>query len=214
MSIAAEETHAPRYAMWLGARLGMLAYSGGLYVYGPNYLETVGNIVQPGLAVELNAGARLARRYIPYFALEVGLMGAGHRFDHMSTRANTSFVGVGFRYLSGDPDRASFVSDLSFGFRKFEVSNDTGTWSATGLEILRAGLGAEIRLSTLFTLSPMITFSWSSVSDTSGHITYAPNQGDGLTGPVYRDGQSIAGAQTSYLAFVLGCGGHFDLFGK
>jgi hypothetical protein len=214
MSNAVEDRHAPPFSLWLGGRLGVLAYMGGLYAYGANQIETVGNFVQPGLAIELNAGARLARRYIPYFAFEIGLMGAGHRFDQTSTRANTSFLGFGFRYLSGDADRASFVSDLSIGLRTFQVSNGTGTWSTTGLEILRAGLGAEIRLSTLFTLSPMVTIAWSSVSDTSGHIAYAPNQGDGLTGPVFHDGQSIGGAQTSYFVFVLGCGGHFDLLGK
>jgi hypothetical protein len=214
MSIAGESKHAPPFSLWLGGRLGVLAYMGGLYAFGANQIETVGNFVQPGLALELNAGARIARRYIPYFAFEIGLMGAGHRFDQTSTRANTSFFGFGFRYLSGDVDRAAFVSDLSIGLRTFQVSNGTGTWSATGLEILRAGLGAEIRLSTLFTLSPMATIAWSSVSDTSGHISYAPNQGDGLTGPVFQNGQSIGSAQTSYVAFVLGCGGHFDLFGK
>src|SRR4029077_20129865 len=38
-SMAAEgagETHAPHNALWLGARLGFLAYGGGLYVGDPN----------------------------------------------------------------------------------------------------------------------------------------------------------------------------------
>jgi hypothetical protein len=210
----ADETHAPAFSLWLGARLGLLAYAGSLYACCDGGVETVGNVLTPGLALELDAGARLGRRYVPYLVAELGLVRAGHRFDPGSTRADTSFLGFGFRYLSGDVNRASFVSDLSFGVRKFEVSNGTGTWSATGLEILRAGFGAEIRLSTLFALSPMATLSWSSVSDTSGHIAYAPNQGDGATGPLFHDGQSIGTYQTTYLAFVVGCGGHFDLFGK
>jgi hypothetical protein len=214
MSRAAEPAHAPRYSLWLGGRLGLLAYAGSLYAVDANTVETTGNIVRPGVAVEVDAGARISRRYIPYLALEIGLVGPGHRFDQTSTTASTSFLGFGFRYLSGDVDRAAFVSDLSIGVRTFRVSNASGTWSASAWEILRAGLGAEIRLSTLFTLSPMVTVSWSSVSDTTGRIAYAPNQGDGLTGPVFQ-GQPIAGAaQTSYLAFVLGCGGHFDVFGK
>ncbi len=214
MSRARLETHAPRYSLWLGARLGILAYMGGLYLNDANSVETVGNFVRPGAAVELDAGARLGRRFIPYLAVELGLVGAGHRFEQTSTSASTSFVGVGLRLLSGDVDSAAFASEISFGFRQFQVSNDGGTWSATGFEFLRVGLGAEIRLSTLFTLTPMVTISGGSVSDTSGHIAFAPNQGDGQTGPLYHDGQSIGGAQTGYYSFVLGCGASFDLLGK
>jgi hypothetical protein len=171
--------------------------------------------VRPGLALELDAGARLARRYILYIPLELGLVGAGHRFEQTSTSANTSFVGLGLRLLSGDVDNVSFASDISLGFRTFQVSNASGTWSATGFEFLRLGLGAEIRLSTLFTLSPMLTLSGGSVTDASGNIAFAPNQGDGLTGPLFNDrSSSIAGSQAAYYAFVLGCGAHFDLFGK
>ena len=43
-------------------------------------------------------------------------------------------------------NNVSFASELSFGFRKIQVSNDTGTWTATAFEFLRLGLGAEIRL--------------------------------------------------------------------
>jgi hypothetical protein len=187
---------------------------GGLYLNDTNAVETVGNYVRPGAALELDAGARLARRYIPYLAVELGLVGAGHRFDQTSTKANTSFVGIGLRVLSGDVDSVAFASEISFGFRKFEVSNDSGTWSASGFEFLRVGLGAEIRLSTLFTLTPMIMLSGGSVSDTSGNIAFAPNQGDGLTGPRYHDGASIGGAQTGYYSFVVGCGAAFDVLGK
>src|SRR5438105_3220535 len=73
--------HAPRYSLWLGGRVGLLAYSGGLYVNDPylGTIETTGNFVRPGVGLEVDVGARLARRYIPYFGLELGVMGAGHR---------------------------------------------------------------------------------------------------------------------------------------
>ncbi len=216
MSRALDYVHAPRYALWAGARLGILAYGGGMFVDPSSYTETTGNFVGNGLALELDVGARIERRYIPYLAVELGLVGAGHRFEGTSTQAGTSFVGIGMRLLAGDVNNVSFASELSFGFRKFQVSNDTGTWSATGFEFLRLGLGADIRLANHFTLSPLLTVSGGTLTDTSGSIGYAPNQGDGLTGtPDYvNHGQIPTNEQATYAAFVLGCGAHFDLFGK
>jgi hypothetical protein len=208
--------HAPRFGLWLGARLGVLAYGGGLYQDPNGYYETTGNFVTNGVALEVDVGARIEKRYIPYGVLELGLVGAGHRFEQTSTTAGTSFVGIGLRLLAGNVDNVSFASELSFGFRKLQVSNATGTWSAMGFEFLRLGLGAEIRLANHFTLSPMLTISGGTLTDTSGSIGFGPNQGDGLTGtPDYvNHGQIPTNLQTPYAAFVVGCGAHFDLFGK
>jgi hypothetical protein len=182
------------------------------------YTETTGNFVTNGAALEVDVGARIERRYIPYLALELGFVGAGHRFDQTPASAGTSFVGVGVRLLAGDVDNVSFASELSFGFRKLQVSrSDTNeTWSATGFEFLRLGLGAEIRLSTRFTLTPMVTVSGGTFTDTTGHIAFAPHQGDGLSGtPDYvNHGQIGSDSQKTYEAFVVGCGAHFDLIGK
>jgi hypothetical protein len=205
--------HAPRYSLWLGGRLGVLAYGGTLYD-----TETSGNFVGNGLAIEVDVGARIERRYIPYLALEIGLVPPGHRFDQTPATAGTSFVGAGVRLLAGDVDNVSFASELSFGFRKLQVSrSDTNeSWSATGFEFLRIGLGADIRISTRFTLSPMLTVSGGTLTDTSGSISYGPNQGDGQTGtPGYVSNNQIPGNhQSNYEAFVIGCGAHFDLIGK
>jgi hypothetical protein len=214
----ADIVHAPKYALWLGGRLGILAYAGGLYANDPNTgtVETTGNFVRPGLGLEVDVGARLGRRYIPYVGLELGLVGPGHRFDGTSTTAGTSFIGVGFRYLAGDVDSVSFASDISFGVRKLVVQSGSQSFSASGLEIFRLGLGADIRLTSHFTLSPLITISGGSLTDTSGSIPFGPNQGDGQTGtPDYvNHGQIPSWAASSYYAIVLGCGAHFDLFGK
>jgi hypothetical protein len=213
--IPVDYVHAPRYSLWIGGRLGLLGYWGGLYVDPSGYAETTGNFVTNGLAVEADIGARVAKRYIPYIAVELGVVGPGHRFQQTSTTAGTSFVGIGLRLLAGDVNNVSFASDLSFGFRKLQVSNDTGTWSTTAFEFLRLGLGADVRLTNSFTLSPMLTISGGTFTDTSGSIAFGPNQGDGLSGtPSYvNSGQIASGNQTNYATFVLGCGAHFDLFG-
>jgi hypothetical protein len=210
--------HAPRFSLWVGGRAGLLAYSGGLYINNQNTggIETTGNFIKPGIGLELDVGARLAKRYIPYLALEWGLVAPGHRFEGVSdTRAWTEFYGIGFRYIAGDVDSVAFASDLSFGIRTFAVESGGSTWSANGLEIFRLGLGAEIRINNRFAISPMATLSGGSLTNTSGNVAFAPNQGDGQAGPPFTGNGNIPGwAQTSYYAIVLGCGGHVDFFGN
>ncbi|MDP8999798.1 MAG: hypothetical protein M3O46_06780, partial [Myxococcota bacterium] len=209
-------TQAPAYSLWLGAGMGLLIYSGGLFVNAPSPpsgssgIETTADFVRPGLAIQADVGARMAYRYIPYVTLELGIMGAGRRFEGTATTASTSFIGTGFRYLAGDANSVSFVGDISFGFRKFQVSNATGTWSASGLELFRLGFGAEIRLGPRVAVSPMLTLSGAALTDTSGNIQFALNQPDHQTHPLYQGNGPIPGAaQQSYFAIVLGCGVHF-----
>ena len=201
--------------------MGILAYSGALFTNDPNPpvgnsgIEYTGNLIGgPGLALQGDLGARLARRYIPYLTLEVGVARAGRRFDGIPTNASTSFVGLGFRYLAGDVDAIAFAIDISFGVRKFQLSNSTGTWTTSALEIFRLGFGADFRLTSHFTLTPMLTLSGGAPSDTSGYIEYAPNQPDGQTHPPFTGGPIPGDEQQTYFAVVLGCGAHFDLFGK
>jgi hypothetical protein len=207
--------HAPPYSLWLGGRLGVLAYGGGMYANANGNTETTGNFITNGLALEVDVGARVARHFIPYLGAELGLVGPGHRFEGTSAKAGTSFVGVGVRMLAGDVDSVSFVSDISFGFRQIQVSSDGSTWSASSFEVLRLGLGADIRLSSRFTLSPLLTLSGGKLTDTSGSVMFAPNQGDSVPGTpdAVNHGQIPAGDQTSYEVVVIGCGAHFDLFG-
>jgi hypothetical protein len=211
--------HAPPFSLWLGARLGLLVYAGGLYVndQATGSEETTGNFVQPGLGVEIDVGARLAQRYTPYLALEYGFVGTGHRFEGStaSTSAHTSFIGGGFRYLSGNPDTISFSSEISFGVREFDVSSGSSTYSLSGIEIFRLGLGPEIRVNNLVTISPMLSFSWGAMHDTSGTVAFAPNQGDGQQSPPFSGSGNIPGwAQATYYAIFIGCGAYADLFGK
>jgi hypothetical protein len=207
---SAEWVHAPKYSLWLGLRLGLLFYGGGMY-QDPNTgnITRVGSYVTNGLALEADVGARISHRYIPYLALELGLVGPGSQFSGTSASAGTSFLGLGFRFLAGDANSVSFASDLSFGLRKFEVTEGNQTWTASTLEFLRLGLGADIRFTSYFTISPLVTFSGGTLTDTSGALTGAVQ-----TPPYVNNGQIPGGAQANYYAIVLGCGAHFDLLGK
>jgi hypothetical protein len=215
-----EPTHASKYSLWLGGSLGLLAYGGVLYNYvptpsyhGPALEETTGNFIRPGLAAQLDAGARLAYRYIPYVIFERGFVGAGRRFSGTSTNAATYFAGLGFRYLAGNVHTVSFAGDISLGLRVLELSNGQQTWRTTDVEIIRLGFGADIRLSSYVTLTPMLTLSGGTFTDVSGNIQFAPNQRDGLTGPAYTS-QIPSAWRQSYSVVVLGCSAHVDLFGK
>jgi hypothetical protein len=211
-----EPVRALKYSLWLGGRLGLLLFGGSMYI-NPNTGndEQTSAFVTNGLALEADVGARISKRYIPYLALELGLVGPGTRFQGTSASAGTSFLGLGFRFLAGNVNFVSFASDLSFGFRKFEVANAGSTWTASAFEFLRLGLGADIRFTDYFTISPMVTLSGGTLASTSGSVTFAPNQSDGTTGtpPQVNNGQIPSSLQTNYYAIVLGCGAHFDLFG-
>jgi hypothetical protein len=101
------------------------------------------------------------------------------------------------------------------GFRRIQVSSGTSTWSASGLEIFRLGLGVDLRVHRRITISPMATLSGGSLTDTRGNVAFAPNQGDGLTGPTFTNGSSIpSNSQAGYYAITVGCGIHADLLGR
>jgi hypothetical protein len=206
--------HAPMFSLWTGGRLGLLGFGGFFYTNQLGQGETTGNFITPGLSAEANVGARLGRHYTPYLFWEHGFVAAGHRFEGETASAATDFRGIGFRYSLGDVDSVAFLSDLAIGLRTVSVTAGGSTYKMSAWEIFRFGLGAEVRLTTLVTLSPLAWVSGGTMNDTSGSVTYGPGgQGDGLTSPTYVNGQSI-NAQRSYVSVGIGCGAHFDLFGK
>jgi hypothetical protein len=206
--------HAPKFSLWVGGRAGFLGFGGNFFQNEFNEGETTGNYLKNGLSLGLDAGARLGKRYVPYIFLEHGFMGQGHRFEGSDTTSSADLLGVGFRYTAGDVDSAGFLTDLSIGIRTVTVRNATETYKMQSLEIFRLGLGAEIRISTLFVLSPMATLSGGAMSDTTGSITYsADGSHDGITKPLYENGKQIQN-QRGYVVVGIHCGAHFDVFGK
>lgn len=209
------ETHAPKYSLWTGARLSFVGFGFSFFDNETGQPETTGNFVGNGLAPQLDLGARISYRYIPYVFWEHGFMADGHRFEGTDARTATDFYGIGFRYVSGDVDNVAFISDLSIGKRVISVSNGASSYSMSGLEFFRLGLGAEIRLATLFSLSPLASISTGALNDTDGSIPFAcaPSCPDGVQGPTYTNGKVIANSR-GYVVLSIGVGFHFDVFGK
>jgi hypothetical protein len=212
-------THAPKFSLWVGGRLGFLGFGGNFYDNNgsagvPPAGETTGNFLRNGLSLGFDVGARLGKRYLPYVFLEHGFMGQGHRFEGSNATAASDLLGIGFRYTAGDVDSAGFLTDISIGIRTVTIKNGGDTYKMQSLEIFRLGLGAEIRISTLFVLSPMATLSGGAMSDTDGHVTFSTEGSkDAITSPTYQDGKQIA-AQRGYIVVGIHCGAHFDVFGK
>jgi len=209
--------HAPKYSLWTGARIGAIGFLNSFYVNEVGAQETTGGFVKPGVSGQLDLGARLAYRYIPYAFFERSILGAGRHFENTSTSAWSNYFGIGFRYLLGDPHTVAFASDLSVGYREVSVSNSTGTYTMSTIEYFKLGLGADIRLSNMITLSPMATISTGVMTDASGSILYSDSpvvgQNIPLTHPTYQNGTSINN-QTGYLVLGVGVAAHFDLFGS
>ena len=207
-------THAPKFSLWVGPRLSYMGFGFSFYRNADRTSETTGQLVGNGMAPEIDLGVRFAHRYAAFVFYEHGFLLAGHRFDGQTgASASTDFYGVGFRFLSGDVDSVAFASDISIGKRVVTVKNGSETYSMSGLEIFRLGLGAEIRVTTLFTIDPMLSVSGGTLNDTEGTVTFAPNQGDGSTSPPFKNGQTLDDARP-YVMLSLGVGVHFDVFGK
>jgi hypothetical protein len=175
--------------------------------------ETTGSLVGNGIGPQFDLGARIAYHYIPFVFFEHGFLGAGHRFNGESeASASTDYYGLGIRFLSGDGDFISFLMELSIGKRVISLRDGSNTYSMSGLEWFRLGLGAEIRLSTLFTIEPMLGISTGALNDSSGSIQF-PNNSDGVSHPPFQNGDTIDTAK-NYVLLSLGVGAHFDIFGK
>lgn len=207
-------THAPKFSLWAGPRVSYMGFGFQFYRYASGDSESTGNLVGNGFGPQLDLGARISHRYIPYIFWEHGFLLPGHRLDGVAnTSASTEFYGLGLRLLSGDVDTVAFLSDISIGKRTVTVSNGTETYKMSGLEYFRLGLGAEIRLATLVTIEPIASISGGSLTDTEGTITFAPNQGDGATSPPFKNGKTLDAARP-YVLLSIGVGVHFDIFGK
>ncbi|WP_394845574.1 hypothetical protein LZC95_52160 [Pendulispora brunnea] len=223
---APEPVHAPNYSFYAGASLRALGFGGYFYTNELGREETTGNFLGPGPAVEVDLGARLGKHYIPFLFWEHGFMRQGHRFDGTDATSSSDLIGLGFRYAAGNVDRASFLSELSIGLRTVTVKNGNETFKMSTWELFRLGLGAEIRFSKLFTISPMAHISSGAMNDSDGSVTFSADGSRDYAAaaasdpnirapfhPTFVNGQNIQSGR-SYVVVGIGCGAHFDIFGK
>ena len=206
---------APRTALWLGARLGWFMPFGSAWARGSR--DSVGNLnltgvpwrdyVSAGPMFELDAGLRLSRIYALFALWEHAELGDGRgdsaALSGAPTGGDTDFLGFGVRATS-DPDRVGFVTELAVGYRLARATFQGGEVQFTDAPFeARLGIGADVRLNPIVTLSPMLSLgvgSFGKIDRVSGGTIVRH------TGP---DDEAAGHAWAT-----LSVGGHFDLLGS
>ena len=207
---------APKYSFWLGARLGWFVPFGDLWA---RCTQPVGNdcgnfegvpfsdYASSGPMFELDVGGRLGRNYNLFVLWERATLGAGSlNPDPVGEQdgGDTDFFALALR-VSSDPDKVGFLTEIALGARRFRATY------ANGAELrmtdapfeARLGLGADIRISPAFTLSPLLTVGVGAFGDAEF---------------VLPDGSSVSAtndtdARTSHGWLTLQLGAHFDIGG-
>jgi hypothetical protein len=208
---------APKYSFWLGPRVGWFVPFGSVfYRCAPNsFGECNYNAVDwndyasSGPMFEIDAGARLGRNYTLFLLWEHAALGAGDDESYEKAQggldsASTDYFGLGLR-VSSDPNKIGFLTEINLGARRFRAKYANGTELQFTQDVpleLRLGLGADIRLSRLFSLSPLITLG-------IGRFDTIEIVQDGDTQDLMAGDDELA--SHGWLTFQIG--GHFDVAG-
>jgi len=201
---------APKTAFWLGARGGYFIPFGNLWLdYSPAGYEEVkwSEYASPGPMFELDIGMRFGRYYNVFLLWERASLGTGSAEPDArggQKSGDTDYYAIGLRF-SSDPDRVGFLTEIDIGYRRFRARWEDGSelrMTEAPLEF-RIGLGADIRLSKLFSLSPLVTLGAGAFGDAE-FVDKDDNKTD-ATSP----GSEVAGH--GWLTLQLG--GHFDIAG-
>jgi hypothetical protein len=203
----------PQTAFWVGARLGWFVPFGNLWFDGYAisrdeiaYLRrSFQDYASSGPLFEIDVGARLGRRYNLFALWERASLGAGDLDENAfggQDRGTTDLYGIGVRF-SSDPDRVGFLAEIVIGYRRFVArwSDGTELEVTDGLFDARIGLGADIRISPSFSLSPLLTIG-------SGVFQEATFSGPSMSG----DARTPLDENAQYLTFTIALGGHFDIY--
>jgi hypothetical protein len=204
---------APRTSLWAGARVGWFVPFGAVFAQGipvGAYVERTSvpwrDFVGSGPLLELHVGARISRSYNVFVLWERAEPGEGAGSPlGEGGDSETDFWAIGLR-ASSDANQVGFLTEVALGYRRArtEFSDGSALELTDGVLEARIGLGADIRLSPLFTISPTATLGVGSF----GEVEWVSSDGvaTDLIGPL--DDHDAHGW------FTLGLGAHFDLFGK
>jgi hypothetical protein len=208
---------APKHAFWVGGRLAWFVPFGNLWATCTTVINGICHVAETtafsdyassGPAFELDVGARLGRNYNLFLLWERAELGDGSAEAdlHGGQRGgDTDFWALALR-VSSNPDKVGFLTEIALGYRRFRA-----VW-ADGTELrltnapfeARIGLGADIRLSRAFSLSPLLTLGVGSFNEAEWA------NADGTTTPATDDFDIRAG----HGWLTIGMGGHFDIGGS
>lgn len=206
---------APKTALWLGGRVGYFLPFGNLWLReatdsaGRLYYDEVkwSDYASSGPMFELDVGARFSRHYNVFLLWERASLGTGSEAPDANggqKSGETDYYAVGLRF-SSDADKVGFLTEIDLGYRRFRAQWEDGTelqLTEAPLEF-RIGLGADIRVTEFFSLSPMVTLGAGAFGSAEW---VAP---DGTKTDATLPGDETAGH--GWLTLQLG--GHFDVFG-
>jgi hypothetical protein len=204
---------APKTAFWAGARIGYFIPFGNLWLReNPPNSQSFDEVkwshyASSGPMFELDVGARLGRAYNLFFLWERASLGTGSEqpdaFGGQKT-GESDYYAIGLRF-SSDPDKVGFLTEIDLGWRRFRARWEDGTelqMTEAPLEF-RLGLGADIRVSPIFTISPLVTLGLGAF----GSAEWVSPSGQKTD--AFADGDEAAGH--GWVTFQIG--GHFDIPG-
>ncbi len=208
---------APSTSLWLGARAGWLFPLGSLWQDGEllsgaccvYHNRGWDDFANSGPMLEIDLGARLARTYNVFALWEFGLLRDGDEladeFGGQSS-AHSHFLGLGLRF-STSADDIGILVEMALGWRRFSATWNNGTeFTATDdFFNTRIGIGADIRLSELMSISPMITLGGGVFSEAEWKFA------DGSRAGAFSGiGDGTADRAAQHIPVTLQVGMHFD----
>jgi hypothetical protein len=207
---------APQTALWLGARLGWFFPFGNLWARAKPVSSSAGSgyvlqgvpwrdYASSGPMFELDIGARLSRSYTVFGLWERATLGSGENQsgpDGEQDGGESDFWAVGLR-ASSNADQLGFLTEVAVGYRRARTLFKSGVeYQFTDAPFeARLGLGAELRLNRMTSLSSLVTIG---VGGFGNAQSVAPN---GNAIPLTRSFDTGDGHAWATLTV----GGHFDL---
>ena len=169
-----EDTHShhgvPSYSFWLGPGISwsvpfgdLWGHCGGFDAYGRCTARTsvsARRYFGSGPALELDAGARLARHYNLYALWERTWYAAGDTTELAPMRQDhgeSDFLALGIR-VTTMPDTVGFVLDIAVGTRRMRARWEDGTelqLTEAPFET-RLGIGADVRVNDNWSFTPLV----------------------------------------------------------